>query len=423
MNLDPSVNTFAEQDLTIKVGTNNFTGFKLYVTTPSNNTDLVNIADSTKTIPNLTSSYATSAFPVNNWGYRITQDASSSSGDYGVFTSSDSTPIMQSSSPTNEKMATLGFAAKIDYTKPSGLYELNLSFKALPIVTQYYMQELSDPTVAASVCTEDPTVVIDQRDEQPYLIQRLDDGRCWMLDNLNLDLTSRDIVNGMDSTNTNATDTVLGYLKNGGGTTTDQWAIDGLTYQNWTSEANTYSAPLINKSGSCDSSYNGGTPCSAEYQDKTYTHNDIIVTNKIGSGTYRIGIYYNFCAASAGSYCYGSGSSSGTPSGNAEYDICPAGWRMPTGGGGGEYEKLYNIIGNNDVSSPLSFQSKLSTPISGSYYQNTAIRQGIYGFFWSSTYNTDRYMYDLRTSDDASLLQPKNYSPRTYGRPIRCIAK
>ena len=65
--------------------------------------------------------------------------------------------------------------------------------------------------------------------------------------------------------------------------------------------------------------------------------------------TWRYGVYYNFCAASAGSYCYGDGLTQGDPSGNATEDICPKGWRLLTGDTGGELDTLYASGNYNTV--------------------------------------------------------------------------
>ena len=64
-----------------------------------------------------------------------------------------------------------------------------------------------------------------------------------------------------------------------------------------------------------------------------------------GAGSNKVGVYYNYCAASAGSYCYDE--SKGT--GNASYDLCPAGWRMPTSGSSGEYKALYTAYSSDQA--------------------------------------------------------------------------
>ena len=259
-----------------------------------------------------------------------------------------------------------------------------------------------------------------------------------MLDNLDLDLTSSTVVNKLTSGNTNASETALTYLKNGGGSASDQWAIDGLQLANWGTSLNySYSQPLLNRSGSCDGTFNGSYQCLSPYQNNSYTHNTVVdkygvpaadssgtatTTYNVGAGNYKIGTYYNFCAASAGSYCYGNGASSGSSAtGNAAYDICPAGWRMPTGGASGEYQALATAIPGRTAEDTSSFQAQLSTPVSGNYHDSSARKQGADAYFWSSTYNASNRIYNLYISGTSVNSQSSHI--RAHGVSVRCILK
>ena len=156
--------------------------------------------------------------------------------------------------------------------------------------TKTYIQDIT-----AETCPAQTTIVFDSRDEEPYAIQKLEDGYCWMLDNLRLDLTNSSVQGNLTVDTTNASNATLNYLKNGGGTTSDKYATAGVA--NWDT-ANSFSAPLI----------------STTYKDTT------------GTGGYangKYGVYYNYCAVSAGSYCFGDGESYGSPSGDVTEDICP----------------------------------------------------------------------------------------------------
>ena len=436
LNLNPATKPFDTKDLTITIGTNNPTGYKLYLT--SDSTNLINTEDNTKTIETLPSStpatgYDQSSFPANYWGYRKS-NGSSSSGNYLPFASD--LLVSSSTGPSNETTTSIGLASKIDYLKESGTYSLDFKLNAIPTITQYYMQDLKDPTLASSVCvTEHPTIVFDSRDEQAYMIQRLPDNRCWMLDNLNLDLTSRSVVanmKGLDEAgaNTNATAQALNYLKNGGGTTSDQWAIDGLTYENWTSER-TYSQPMANRNGICDSNRNASYPCVAPYQDTNYTYDTTILVNNIGYGNYKIGTFYNYCAVSAGTYCYGDRENSGSPSGDDTSDICPSDWRLPTGGNSGEYQSLVSATQALypdtyvNATSINSVQTMLSVGMAGwygrGYGEGTGWYFGKIGSFWSSSYYSVEHMYD--PSFQLSSASTGLHNQRSDGRSVRCILK
>ncbi|MBR3168973.1 hypothetical protein IKF23_00860 [Candidatus Saccharibacteria bacterium] len=425
LNLDPTTNPFDNETVTISVGTNNPTGYWLTMSTANSSTDLVNTADNTKTIPTLTSSISESDFPVNKWGYRL------DSGNYLPYTSG--TVINSKSTKVNNDTTDVTIASKIDYLEVPGIYQQTFSFQALPHVTNYYMQDLDDATLANQVCVKDaPSIVIDNRDEQAYMIQRLDDDKCWMLDNLNLDLTNKTIVDNLTTANTNADADSLRSLKEGyrsqcildGGTNCNRYATSGLTLSNWSTGAS-YTSPLINKGSSCSVEYE--YPCS---YTGNYTNNTVLSTltpeqSTFGLGSGKIGIYYNFCAASAGSYCYNSNVSIDA---NAEYDICPNSWKLPTAAKDGDFQLLCNSVYGGtcsnsgttmDATDHTSLQYKLSTLLSGYYYNNHAWRQGIYGTFWSSTYRDSSTMYELYI--DSVIVHPFNSYDRTGGRSVRCL--
>jgi hypothetical protein len=138
-----------------------------------------------------------------------------------------------------------------------------------------------------------------------------------------------------------------------------------------------------------------------------------------GAGGYeagKYGVYYNYCAASAGSYCYGNATTGyGTPSDNATEDICPKGWRLSTGGSSGEYQSLYAAYSSDRA----TFVNALRTPLSGAFVNGSVSNQGSYGGFWSSTRSGSNIMYGLNV--DTSDVYPQGGSLRHYGSPVRCI--
>ncbi|MBR3169225.1 hypothetical protein IKF23_02180, partial [Candidatus Saccharibacteria bacterium] len=446
LNLNPANHTFDTTSLTATVATNYTNGYKLYLDTTSgsggtSNTELVNTTNSTYTIPTLASSSTSSSFPANYWGYKL----DSASTEYLSYV--PNTLISQSATNTNGTSSNIDFAAKIDYEKPAGLYSIAFDLKTIPIVTQVYMQDMT-----AEQCTETPTIVIDKRDEHPYLVQRLADGKCWMLDNLDLDLTNESIVANLTTENTNI-DTVndpyaLESLKNGARSNGNKYATAGLELHNWTGAGMTplspdvsFSQPLVNRSGKCDSTKNSNYPCVGVWQDASYTNNTVIDTAdssntkyNYGPGSYEIGTYYNYCAASAGTYCYGNGTSAGTTvSGDATSDICPAGWHMPSDNGGtnGDYLALCSAIKGSActgdawntmvATDSASLQYQLSTPLSGDYNYGTAYRQGTYGVFWSTTYYSGPNMWFLVVN--SSGVHPQDDSGRrTNGKSVRCVS-
>ena len=285
----------------------------------------------------------------------------------------------------------------------------------------YHHAEIEMQNLHPSLCTDAGTYVYDNRDNNVYLVKRLVDGRCWMLDNLALDLTDSDVESAMlDSTDTktNASYQTLDYLFNGGGSSPyTNYAVANANSSNY------YDRPAIAKSGTCNDAYCVNNPTSGNWTYDSVTQTTVNNVNSYAQG--KIGIYYNFCAASAGSYCYTSGNAVDDPNTaiDAAEDICPSGWRMPTGGaistsgynnGGGEFQNLYNKYNNAKL-----FQEALSAPLSGYFYNGKAYYQGYYGGFWSSTWSNGNYMYDLYVYPTG--VYPQDNYIRSYGFSMRCI--
>jgi hypothetical protein len=264
------------------------------------------------------------------------------------------------------------------------------------------MQEVN--SCPDSLPTGQVYTIKDSRDNQSYKVAKLADGKCWLLDNLALDLTNSTVLNGMNENNTHASNTTLGYLK--GNTTRDpstdpsgRYATAGVS--NWTSSYS-YSAPLVNMNSK------DVVPTSDDGTDDP-------MKDAVVAGNWKVGGYYNYCAASAGSYCYGYGTSSGTSSGDATSDICPKGWRMPTGNSG-EYQTLYS---NTNYNTYDKYREALRLPLSGYFDGGSANTQGSRGFWWSSTcYNVNR-MY--RLSADTSSINPAGNNFRYSGSSVRCV--
>ncbi|MBQ3297144.1 hypothetical protein IJH01_03450 [Candidatus Saccharibacteria bacterium] len=265
------------------------------------------------------------------------------------------------------------------------------------------MQDIND-NVINSMTTDTQYQLMDNRDNKLYYIAKMQDGRVWMLDNLRLDLTNSTVINNLSSTNTNATDTQLNYLKNGGGATNDQYAVGGLSGSNVTSGFNQYYTPQVNN---------------------TYKNNIAPDVDGLGSG--KIGVYYNYCATSAGSYCYNSngGVDKQDTYRDIEGDICPAGWRLPSGNTNSsttritDYGTLYSAYNGATGGQALVMRNRLSIPLSGVYSGNSQGGLGTYGWFWPSTRSTTNNIYLLHTY--LTDVSPGIGNSRNNGYSIRCV--
>ena len=274
------------------------------------------------------------------------------------------------------------------------------------------MQEATATSLATAMPNPgDKIGLADSRDGKSYTIAKLADGKYWMLENLALDLVAQKDI--LSSSNTNASDTTLGYLKSGGGSSPyTNYAVAAATSTNY------YDRPAIATSGTCNNAYCVNNPESGKWKWDAVTSATISGVTSKAQG--QIGVYYNYCAASAGSYCY---TSSAGPFSDPDTstlqdvkeDICPKGWRLPTSSDSGEFKALYTAYSSNST----NFQTALSTPLSGVFYSGKAYYQGSSGGFWSSTWNYSTVMYNLGVS--STSVGPRDGRDRYYGYSVRCV--
>ena len=102
---------------------------------------------------------------------------------------------------------------------------------------------------------------------------------------------------------------------------------------------------------------------------------------------------------------------------NTTVSICPKGWRLPTGGGNGEFKTLYNNYPSSSAlrSSPANFI------LSGHANNSSRSYQGLSGDYWSSTVNSSSNAYNLglRTS---TVYPASSGNFKLFGFSVRCIA-
>lgn len=124
------------------------------------------------------------------------------------------------------------------------------------------------------------------------------------------------------------------------------------------------------------------------------------------------GLHYNYAAATAGTIMGNSNTAEATE------DICPAGWRLPTGGQNQEQYILNNSYTWQEYNS--NYPREFNPVAAGYYLFGSLYNSGINGYWWSSTaYNTTlRYSLDYGTS---SGLYSGNYGRRYVGYSVRCV--
>jgi uncharacterized protein (TIGR02145 family) len=204
----------------------------------------------------------------------------------------------------------------------------------------------------------------DKRDEKSYRIKRLEDGRCWFVDNLSI------------------TGVTL--------TSDDSDIAEGTTFTLPESNINSVSRYWAQPA------YVGA------YDDPTY------------------GGYYTFNAATAGS-----GATIGSNEGeSAPYSICPKNWKLPSGpkqyNGKEEYTDLFDFYSDREsiLNSNLGPNFILNGYADGEiYYPETS------GQYWTSTSSSSRRKeaYTLNIYDNPDSFNHSYWSSeRLYGAAVRC---
>lgn len=273
---------------------------------------------------------------------------------------------------------------------------LNLYAVWLPKSTEYTMQTFSD-----SVCSSKLTVpatynatmgtfgvsektfiaLEDTRDSNVYVVGKLTDGKCWMLENLRLGNSVT-----ISSANTHSPISSFTSLS----TSSNSWCTENST--------------------SC-------------VNQKKLNTNNMNMNGPYTSNWYGYGNYYNWYSATAGNGTYSK--SSGSVTG----DLCPKNWKLPIGGQvteKGSFYGLANLIGatsSNATSSNKMRQFPNNFVYSGYWEEfDSAKQRGTVGVYWSSTTynNTNEYVYEL-LFNATSIYPGTYYNSKYYGLSVRCV--
>lgn len=451
---------FGKTFFTVTSATNNMYGYTLNMTNGTSYLESTTVNPTTGTKPHIetlaTGSLAESTFStattaadgLNRWGIAVVNgnyDINSTSAVYNLASTTATAIKSTNTNNTTSDTTSIVVASNLNLEVPAGVYTgtFNLQMVVNPNVgtledayqiagktkktvgnESYYSIQDMNPGICAAAAQSNMQVV-DERDNTIYWIGKLADERCWLLDNLALDLTDTNVKNVMynssdsaHNTMTNATNEQLGYLFNGGrvdgDSTTNNLPTTGVT--NWitTSNSYSYSQPLISLSNKNEIQNLSGSDS---------------LNNLVSVESWKIGVYYNYCAVSAGSYCYGNGeNSAGTPYGDVMQDICPASWRVPTGGEDGDYQVLiiaYPSVSGGD-SQYIRFRKALRLPLSGFYYHGNNqynVNDGVVSYLWSSNYYGNKSMYSIHVESITPSINVSTVENRRGGLSVRCIAK
>lgn len=376
-------------EVDVKVSTNNNSGYLLSATVgdASNNSSDLKQDGGVGVFSSVAVGEKTAELGDNEWGFSV--DGGSNYSGLPLY-SGTGVELLYSRWSTAGDTVRFLIGAKAASTQLSGDYLNTINFTAVVNVATMSMQNYTTEQCAAEAVRM-PVLLTDDRDGQIYTARYIDstdngvnDGNCWMTQNLRL----------------------------AGGTTIDSDDSNLETGKIYTLPVST-----------------GGTGESAWTNDyvNAYMHEptaaELTSLSSKGIRAVEAGYYYNYAAATAGTI---TGSSNST---DATYDICPKGWRLPTGKSGGEQQNLTpagfqtwnKTYSHSNINDSTTAGKGAFLPVAAGFYSSGALYYlGSLGYWWSSsTYNSSgRYNLNYRPSDG---LRSGDFSNRYYGYSIRCI--
>ena len=292
----------------------------------------------------------------------------------GTYPTSLATAIPPIANPTNANITYAPLNNGTSYSlTATDTSNPSISLVQTPTTTA---QSASSPiqTVTKANCSTTRTMVRDARDNSTYWIQKLADGNCWMLTNLAYAGGGTNTYGDVMSTGT--------IIKAANNT---WWSYTQAAFYDVT----------------------GANPTTEPTAPSTSTN---------GTGQY--GYLYNWCAAMGGQNTAACANAT-TPAPVPNTNICPDGWRLPTGGSGGEFTALNNAINSGSTSSDAGL-------LSNGLFQRSGIWGGAFseqtgrGLYWSSTTSvaSDSYRFNFYST----YVGPAG-SGKYYSFAIRCIAQ
>jgi len=230
--------------------------------------------------------------------------------------------------------------------------------------------------VTTATCPSTRTLVKDGRDDRTYWIQKLADGKCWMLTNLAY------AGGGMSFYGDRRTISE--------GTTVS----DAVPYYYVPAAANVTASPA-----EPSASTNGG------------------VTNP------QYGYLYNFCAANAAQSGNGACSNISLGAVNTSLSICPSGWRLPSGGvaPGGEFGALNTAVNSGIMNRDDGLRSVWLSQYGGYQFSGGHSGAGATARYWSNTVSPTSAASAGYMNVTATSIVFANQS-KNLGMAVRCLA-
>ena len=323
----------------------------------------------------------------------------------------------------------------------------------------YYSMQDMDSQICSFVSgagASTATQLVDIRDNNLYWVAKLDDGKCWMTSNLDLDIGGTNTA-PLNSNNTDISIDPNVYASSG--IYSDYNVSDGVYTWNPVSTAITANTSIAYPNNTNNPTVspawptnNYTTPYSVEGGDTYYytsnttaddTRYNSLQACKNASHTedeckrYFAGNYYNWTAAIASNNSTNIGSTAEEIAANS---ICPKNWRLPNvSQTDNEYNEFGRLLYNGydipdkvtaDGTGSVKYQTNgfakiRSNPLyfvrSGIIRGSVLENSGIIGTYWASMTNSSSYAYGLSFNSSDIWLAANIL--RNDGRSVRCVAR
>ena len=499
----------------------------MYTTDATHPTDLVgkDTGALISTLAAKSGGYTQSEFTVNKWGYKWSFSGNATTDENLHNPKTNYFPILDNahngnaltvtSQNSNAETTTVTLATKLDNETPADRYSTTLSFVILAnsstdtstfdaafyangkttytytdgtgatVNTGLYAMQDMTSTICSTVPTPSSTTeapearLVDKRDNKIYWVAKLKDGKCWMTQGLDLDLSTSVTLNHSNSDIGYAHD---GYTENTGKTWLPVNSTEDSTTKTITVQTTNNNVSSADFAPGWDNNTANDVPFSSDPGDRyvapnvatqTYTnywdlqdsfYNSLTACNAAMTSStfnkdcthYALGNYYNFAAATATNSVSDTVGHTITNADNYKVmpdSICPANWRLPkditgsvTNGTTSNYNSefdtlLYaysvtNLVGatanqalywnnNSQTTGYTALNTMRNTPLyftrPGVVNGGTLYLAGVNGDSWSSTISAASFGYSLGFS--STRVIPADSYNRLRGVPVHCIAR
>lgn len=390
--------------MTLTAKTNSLAGYTISFNANNDYTGLKYESETIESdIPSISTTTDAANFPATGWAYSLEAE------DF-VF---KQIPLeakniyATTSEGENEHIFTTGVRAT---NVASGKYSNELIFTATvnpvsnTISDLVSLQEMTGEVCDASYPAEKKQLM-DVRDGKSYWVEKLEDGNCWMTQNLDLDLDSTVTLTPETSDVKEDWTPLRSTIK----------GINNLNSDAWQNDKNT---PYSFDPG--DYYARDGYRTSTNICKYTETTCDNFSTSaySVNGEHGHVGNYYNWSAA----VTMNDTSSMTTIGMDAESSICPAGWRLPHGHQSIEstdYDNLIHALGANGLDEKLALAPNYMIR-AGMISMGTLYYSDYSGSYLTSTVASANDMDDFFV---AALNSISSADSRFYGFSVRCVAR